>query len=132
LQLRLYSEVIDITSMISVQMMEAEWAPEKRPALDDSIAKFWVLYWGRLAMVEDKEVSRKKHDFGNLLNEVESLPAEPADQAASGQPQLTRLQYDDLRRAQIERVQQASLKLAEAVRASLDQSWGINVWTSKE
>jgi hypothetical protein len=62
--------------------------------------RFWALYWGELTLVESKEVEVAMEKFGDCL------------------------------RANCDRrdLQQKSLSLAKACRASLAISWGVKEW----
>lgn len=98
-QLLLYSETIHITSFLATAAQSPEWTK----ACD----RFWELYWGELATVENKEVSSLMVAFGEALN------------GQGGRVSGATLQ-------------KSALSLAHAVRQSLDQSWGIKVWTSNQ
>lgn len=64
--------------------------------------RFYVLFWGELAMVEDLEVDRAMSEFGRALS--------------SDQPQAV--------------LQMCSLRLSHMLRRSLAKSWGTDVWAS--
>lgn len=92
-QLELYSEAAKVVVKIATSRDEGE-----RETLED---RFWELYWGELALVEDRDVEAAMVAFGEALK--------------SDEPQG--------------RLQSLSLDLARAIRTSLDRSWGIKVWT---
>jgi len=66
----------------------------------EAVQKFWQLYWGPLAVVEDPEVERAMVDFGGALR------SETSDRAA---------------------LQHRSLELAHACRGSLEKQWGATL-----
>lgn len=61
---------------------------------------FWSLYWGELALVEDKSVEAAMVQFGRALNLPDAGTV----------------------------LQQHSLALAHACRDSLAESWGVKKW----
>jgi hypothetical protein len=134
LQLALYSDVMEITSIIPTKMMSLDWATDKGAELDSWIGRFWSLYYGKLAMVENREVEAAMVNYGRIL--LDMIPDSPSAEAVGAgdaeKPILTDGQAAELARTQIGKVQQASLKLARAMRESLDESWNINVWTDKK
>jgi hypothetical protein len=93
-QLTLYTEATQAASTIATS--------EDREELRKATARFWRLYWGELAMVEDREVEAAMKALGDALS----------DSADRGT------------------LAPLSLRLAHACRASLDRSWGIRAWTS--
>jgi hypothetical protein len=66
----------------------------------EAVQKFWQLYWGPLAVVEDPEVERAMVNFGG------ALLADGSDRAA---------------------LQHGSLELAHACRGSLEKQWGAKL-----
>lgn len=92
-QLELYGETAKVAARIATSGDEAE--------LSDARSRFWQLYWGELALVEDRDVEAAMVAFGDALK-------------------------DDARQSKL---QPLSLDLAHAIRRSLDRSWGISVWT---
>ena len=91
-QLKLYTEATQSAATLST----SEDANERAAA----IRRFWSLYWGELALVEDKGVEAAMVALGKGLNE-KSSPME---------------------------LKQLSLKLAHACRDSLAVSWGVKEW----
>jgi hypothetical protein len=92
-QLKLYTEATQAAATL---------ATSKSPQdLDAALKKFWSLYWGELALVEDKRVEAAMVQFGRALGS-----------GGTGTQQL----------------QQASLALAHACRDSLAESWGVRQW----
>jgi hypothetical protein len=73
---------------------------EDVPSRREAIARFWLLYWGPLAVVEDAAVERAMVNFGNALR--------------SESPDRVELQ-------------QLSLDLAHACRDSLQKLWGTDL-----
>ena len=65
-----------------------------------TMQRFWELYWGELALVESANVEYAMKNFGDGLI----------------------FEYDK------SQLQQLSLELAHACRASLAISWGVNLW----
>lgn len=98
-QLALYSETIRTTSFLATASQSPDWTKARD--------RFWELYWGELATVENREVSLQVVAFGEALN------------GQGGKMSNVTLQ-------------QQALSLAHAVRQSLDESWGIKVWTSNQ
>ena len=79
----------------------ATLSTSKKPEeLDAANKKFWSLYWGELALVEDKRVEAAMVQFGRAL-----------ESGSVGQ-----------------QLQQYSLALAYACRDSLAESWGVKQW----
>jgi hypothetical protein len=95
-QLALYSEATRTTAIISTSNDDKE--------LNVARLKFWRLYWGELALVENREVESAMKRFGDAL----------------------------LLDANQSKLQNLSLGLAEACRYSLDKSWGINAWNNPD
>lgn len=94
-QLKLYTETTQIAAVLSASDDANERAKAGR--------RFWELYWGELAMVEDRGVETAMVAFGRALE--------------SGAPK--------------ERLGPLSLQLAGACRLSLDRAWGIGAWTQQ-
>ena len=92
-QLTLYTEATRIVAQVANQGQ----SETGRKALD----RFWELYWGELALVENPSVEAAMKRMGDKLK----------GNASS---------HD---------LQQASLAVAHACRESLDKSWGIRAWT---
>jgi hypothetical protein len=91
-QLKLYTEATQTAAIL---------ATSKKPEeLDTANKKFWSLYWGELALVEDKKVEAAMVQLGRAL------------EAGSVGQQL----------------RQHSLALAHACRDSLAESWGVKQW----
>jgi hypothetical protein len=95
-QLALYTEATQVAAKIAT--LPASEARAK------AVGRFWELYWGELAMVENAAVEGAMKRFGEVL---------------AGN--------DDRKQLQL-----LSLALAHACRESLDKAWGINVWTKRE
>ncbi len=70
-----------------------------------AIVRFWELYWGEMALVENGEVKDAMVAFGSAL-----------DNAGGDRGKLKR----------------PSLDLAHACRRSLDKSWGTQAWTDPD
>ena len=93
-QLKLYTEATQIASTIATTGN----AKTKAEAQD----RFWSLYWGELALVEDAAVETAMVRFGEALR--------------SGSPEGA--------------TRQRALELAHACRGSLARSWGVAAWQS--
>ena len=92
-QLVLYTEASQIAAKIATSTDSNELAISQQ--------RFWGLYWGELALVENKGVESAMVAFGKALK--------------GSAPQ--------------EQLQKLALALARACRESLDKSWKINEWT---
>jgi len=91
-QLKLYTEATQVASQIATSDDEG--------AVTKATTRFWELYWGELALVEDEGVESAMGAFGDTLlasNDKETL-------------------------------KQSSLSLAHACRDSLSKSWGVTAW----
>jgi hypothetical protein len=93
-QLKLYTEATQATSVLATSKEKTE--------IETSTKKFWSLYWGELALVEDKRVEAAMIEFGDVLKAQGPGPH-------LGNP---------------------SLALAHACRDSLADSWGVGQWRS--
>ena len=70
-----------------------------------AVARFWELYWGELALVENREVEAKMVRFGQALQYM------PEDRSE---------------------LRHRALELAAACRASLARSWGVDAWVAPD
>lgn len=95
-QLKLYTELTQITSIIATSNDNAK--------LEEASKRFWELYWGELALVENEEIEGYMVSFGNGIKNS----------------------FDK------ELMQKLSLKLAHACSNSLNNSWGIDAWNSRQ
>jgi hypothetical protein len=91
-QLRLYTEATQAAATIATSEDRKERAAAEK--------RFWSLYWGELALVEDKAVEGAMVEFGRGLS--------------GGAP--------------AEEIKRLSLRLAHACRDSLALSWGVKEW----
>ncbi|MBY0401414.1 hypothetical protein K2X89_14035 [Myxococcota bacterium] len=91
-QLKLYTEATQAAATLSTSKDSNE--------LDASRKTFWLLYWGELALVEDKKVEAAMVQFGDALRKGST---------------------EDL-------LQEHALTLAHACRDSLAESWGVKEW----
>lgn len=92
-QLKLYTQASQVTSVLATSNDPAELqAAEKR---------FWQLFWGELALVENERVKKAMEAFGS------SLESEDRSQ---------------------QQLKQLSFALANALRDSLADSWGTEHW----
>jgi hypothetical protein len=106
-QLKLYAETVRTTAFLATNWQPGQPSEEWRKARN----RFNELYWGELATVENHDVEVCMVKFGRLL-----------DRQGEGSPNGEGLSNALL--------QQTALKLAGAVRASLDESWGLEVWNA--
>jgi hypothetical protein len=95
-QLKLYTEAAQVAALIATS--------SDASTVVKSTERFWQLYWGELALVENREVEAAMVQYGTALDN-------PTDRAT---------------------LRQRSLDLATACRRSLDRSWGINAWTNPD
>lgn len=93
-QLTLYTEATQAAATLATSSSDDEIIAAKQ--------RFWSLYWGELALVEDARVETAMVQLGRALRQ--------------DQPQGD--------------VQLLSLKLAHACRDSLAKSWGVQQWRS--
>ena len=91
-QLKLYTDATQVAATISTQ--------EDGPARSRALKRFWELYWGELALVEDATVEKAMVAFGAGLK------------SGLGHEEMKRL----------------SLTLAHACRDSLAASWKVAEW----
>lgn len=94
-QLKLYSEATRVCARIA-----SSASPDP-----DSVARFWELYWGELALVENREVETAMVDFGNALEYMAEDRSE---------------------------LRHRALRLAAVCRASLARSWGVEAWVAPD
>ena len=108
-QLKLCTEATQVASRIatakygtSIGASDDSASANKRDAsvTEDPVSRFWELYWGELALVEDERVERAMKKYGDAL----------------------------LENASPEKLQGLSLSLAHACRDSLAKSWGAKEW----
>jgi len=92
-QLKLYTEATQLAAKIATSN---HGVPERAKAEK----RFWELYWGELALVEDGRVAKAMIDFGNCLTS----------------------------RCQPQKLKGLSLSLAHECRESLAVSWGVEKW----
>jgi hypothetical protein len=91
-QLALYTEATQAAATLATSD-----DPDRLAAAN---ARFWSLFWGELALVEDVDVEAAMVDFGAKLND--------------GAPRKA--------------IEQASLKIAHACRNSLADAWAVKQW----
>src|SRR6185503_15691410 len=95
-QFKLYNEASQVASIIATSDDKAE--------VKKATKRFWELYYGELALVENKKVEDAMIALGKAI-EAES---------------------------DREELKGRSLELAHACRYSLDKSWGIHAWTNPD
>ncbi|MDB5800624.1 MAG: hypothetical protein JWL63_1563 [Rhodocyclales bacterium] len=91
-QLKLYTEATQAVATLATSSSKTDVAA--------ATARFWSLYWGELALVEDKRVEAAMVQLGSAIK---------AGQTGS-------------------QIQGLSLELAHACRDSLAESWGVQQW----
>jgi hypothetical protein len=91
-QLKLYTDATQAAATIATSNEEDEITAARE--------RFWSLYWGELALVEDERVEEAMVQLGNALN----------------------------RKDPKKEIQGLSLALAHACRDSLAKSWGVQQW----
>ena len=91
-QLKLYTEATQAAATLATSASEKE--------LSEARQRFWALYWGELALVEDKRVEAAMVQLGRALEQGKAGSA----------------------------LQGLSLELAHACRDSLAESWGVRQW----
>jgi len=97
-QLELYLQITRVCSSLVTHFDENDPSLFKR---HPDYHKFWQLYWGELALVENKDVESVMCLFGETLNS------------------------EHISKQQLEIL---SLRIAHACRYSLDRSWNIKAW----
>lgn len=104
LQLKLYQEATKTTSILA--------SSADPNGLRSARARFWQLYWGELAMVENGGLHTENGGVeGAMARFGRQLLKDPQDQAA---------------------LQELSLELAHVCRDSLAESWGVRDWRSPD
>jgi hypothetical protein len=91
-QLKLYTDATQAAATIATSTSNEE--------VTGARARFWSLYWGELALVEDNRVEAAMVEFGRAL-----------EAGAKGKE-----------------IAPLSLRLAHACRDSLAESWGVKQW----
>ena len=111
LQLKTYLEAIEVTSFIATEPILTE-----DPNLIAAKSRFWRLYHGKMALVENPEVEAAMKAFGDGIHEASKVRADS----------------EATRNAEKELLASLALRLARMCRRSLDQSWGINAWSKPD
>ena len=93
-QLELYTDATRAAAKLATSSPDSE-------DFTDAAGRFWELYWGELAMVEDHQVEAAMVAMGRCLQ---------GDCSGCG------------------KLAQCSLNLAHACRRSLAESWGVEDW----
>ena len=91
-QLKLYTEATQAAATLATSPSKEDISSAKQ--------RFWSLYWGELALVEDKRVEAAMVQLGRAI-----------EQGKVGSE-----------------IQRLSLNLAHACRDSLAESWGVQQW----
>ena len=95
-QLALYAEATKIAAQVATQ--------GNSDSGKKALSRFWELYWGELALVENRSVEAAMKRMGIALKG----------------------------NAPTAELEQTSLAVAHACRESLDKSWGIRAWSSPD
>lgn len=103
-QFKLYGEAVAVASRLA----RAADRRQRPPPMKD-LQRFWELYWGPLAMVEDSRVEAAMVVFGRSLE----------DYAGDISNECSKM------------LNQASLALAHKARQSLEEHWGVELVTSE-
>jgi hypothetical protein len=98
-QLELYTEASQVTAKIATSEDLGEVATAKK--------RFWELYWGELALVEDNDVATAMVNFSKAMAPPDNKTVDPVA------------------------LRQASLSLAGTIRDSLAKSWNTDAWTDR-
>jgi hypothetical protein len=101
MQLELYAQVAKVTGEI---VTTTDFA---NPKWGENVRRFYQLFWTELSMVEDHEVKKEMEKFSTELRNITRV-----DDYKSKVPHLRELQ-------------QASYRLASALRASIASSWSL-------
>ena len=91
-QLQLYTEAVEVTAGLAVA------SPKERLTLEP---RFWKLYWGKLALVEDEDVAGAMVRMGEILLDPEATQ---------------------------EQISQAALDIAHACRNDIAEAWNVDLW----
>lgn len=120
-QLTLYNSATKTAAIIAKSNDQSE--------LHTAVECFWRLYWGELALVENREVEAAMVELGKLVPTFETAMVEVQKTGLkSEESQQLRKENEMIR----EKLQQLSLRLAHACRHSLDKSWGIKAWSDPD
>ena len=104
LQLKLYQEATNATAILATSTDPSE--------LRLAEVRFWQLYWGELAMVENGGIKAKNGGVeGAMVRFGDQLSKHPQDRST---------------------LQRLALDLAHICRDSLAESWGVRDWRSPD
>ncbi len=103
-QFKLYGEAVAVASRLARAAEQGQ-----RPPPEEDLQRFWELYWGPLAMVEDSRVEEAMVVFGRSLEDYDGGIGNKCSKMLN----------------------QASLALAHRARQSLEQQWGVELVTSE-
>lgn len=70
LQLQLYGDILEITSIIPIELEKLAYSKDGNVGLEVMIGRFWSLYYGKLAMVEDRKVEAAMINYGDILKMI--------------------------------------------------------------
>lgn len=102
-QFKLYGEAVAVASRLARAADRGQ-----QPPPEEDLQRFWELYWGPLAMVEDSRVEAAMVVFGRSLEDY----------------------TEDTGTECSRKLNQASLALAHRARQSLEEQWGVELVTS--
>jgi hypothetical protein len=104
LQLKLYQEATKVTAVLATSTDPAE--------LQVAEVRFWQLYWGELAMIENGGIKTENGGVeGAMVRFGDQLSSHPQDRSL---------------------LKQLSLELAHVCRDSLAESWNVRDWRSPD
>lgn len=95
-QLEISLEAAEVVSTLATSIDPAEWERAR--------AAFWRLYWGRLGVVEDRQVEAVMVRIGAIVPRTALAPALPMSE-----------------------LQELSLALAQAARAQTQSNWRVSL-----
>ncbi len=101
-QLNLYLEASKAAATLAT-IPKIEEDPIKKLERDKAQTRFWQLYYGELALIEDKDVEQAMIEFGNCLRQYEIDNCDPHE------------------------LRGKSLKLASMCRQSIGKSWRLRL-----
>jgi len=107
-QFKLYGEAVGVASRLAHALEQEQQLTSEE--FSEDLGRFWVLYWGPLAMVEDSHVEEAMVIFGRSLQ----------DRQDGSSNECARM------------IKQASLALAHRARESLEQQWGVQLIVQDE
>lgn len=124
-QMALCFEAAATASTLATTADNAKW--------DKANGRFWELYWGELALVENRAVANKMVEFGITLKAVGPTLRVGAEQGMVAKQEVDANQAADPKQPasaneeSIEKLRQASLQIAYKCRALIGESWKVEL-----